>query len=754
MSTFLEVAKLLLNNAGSYSNVSKYVGSMAGTGGYTTVRFGTVTAINGTSITVTMEDTGEIVYATSTTPVSVGDRVSVIKNGQNVVIYATQTIVGMIDEKIESVDIEYAVGDSATDAPDSGWTTDAPSVDDGEYLWQRTKTVTGTGTYYSNPVCISAASSATGVASAVVEYAVNNNGNSAPTSGWQSTVPSVSQGQYLWSRTTTAYTDGKQSVSYGVSYQGTNGQNGSDGQPGQDGHDGVGIQSSSVSYQVSGSGTVVPSGAWQPSPPSMQPGQFLWTRTIFTYTDGDSTTTYSVSYAGENGQQGIQGPPGENGQPLYTWIKYADTPTSGMSDDPDGKAYMGIAYNKASATESSNYSDYAWSLVKGAQGDQGIQGPPGENGQTLYTWIKYATSASGAGMSDDPTGKDYIGIAYNKTVQQESSNPADYAWSLIQGEKGVGVKAIVEQYYLSTSKTTQSGGSWLTTCPEWKENCYIWTRSQITWDDNSVTYTTPVLASAINQANENAAQATYYVWNDTQGTHITTQPNDATTGYNALLSGTALYFRDGTKTIATYGQNEISMMGLTIRGDYVDGRYAQAQIGAVNLRIGYASPNTSGWTAQSVSVQELVFREIFAKIEGYTTVQSTMTNTFQSGSFYQGYNNIFSSVCDNVGAVTVGTDRYIRVNLEGYYEVTLYGLIQSCSSGDLCHFGLGTSASNMLIDKQIAAGGPWDCITATDVVWFDGIATQAFRPWYKCEQGYGSILTNYYVTFRYLGGLS
>ena len=53
----------------------------------------------------------------------------------------------------------------------------------------------------------------------------------------------------------------------------------------------------------------------------------------------------------------------KDGTSLYMWVKYADTPTTGMSDSPDGKTYMGIAYNKSSATASTNYSDYTWIKV-------------------------------------------------------------------------------------------------------------------------------------------------------------------------------------------------------------------------------------------------------------------------------------------------------------------------------------------------------------------------------------------------------
>lgn len=158
---------------------------------------------------------------------------------------------------------------------------------------------------------------------------------------------------------------------------------------------------------------------------STNPADYTWQRMLgLSGEDGKD---------GEQGPQGVSGPKGDNGQTYYTWLKYADTPTSGMSDSPTGKAYIGLAYNKPTATESTNYADYTWSLIKGSDG---AQGPKGDNGQTLYTWIKYATSATGAGMSDSPTGKTYIGLAYNKTTATESTNAADYTWSLIKGDKG------------------------------------------------------------------------------------------------------------------------------------------------------------------------------------------------------------------------------------------------------------------------------------------------------------------------------
>jgi hypothetical protein len=73
----------------------------------------------------------------------------------------------------------------------------------------------------------------------------------------------------------------------------------------------------------------------------------------------------------------------------------------------------------------------------GATGPQGVPGTPGKDGVTYYTWIRYADNAQGGGISNNPTGKAYIGFAYNKTSAVESNTPSDYTWSDIKGEQGV-----------------------------------------------------------------------------------------------------------------------------------------------------------------------------------------------------------------------------------------------------------------------------------------------------------------------------
>ena len=75
------------------------------------------------------------------------------------------------------------------------------------------------------------------------------------------------------------------------------------------------------------------------------------------------------------------------------------------------------------------------------------------------------------------------------------------------GEQGVGIESIAEQYYLSGSSTSLTGGSWSSDQPQWAKYKYIWTRSRITWEDRTVTFTEPVLARALNGANQSASEA-------------------------------------------------------------------------------------------------------------------------------------------------------------------------------------------------------------------------------------------------------
>lgn len=129
------------------------------------------------------------------------------------------------------------------------------------------------------------------ITSKSVTYQKGTSGTTAPTGTWQTAVPTVGEGEYLWTKTTVAYSDGTSTEAYSVSRMGTNGANG----------DSVTITSTEITYQISSSGTVTPTGTWQDTIPSMSPGNYLWTRTIVNYSDGTSTTSYGVSRSGVDG---------------------------------------------------------------------------------------------------------------------------------------------------------------------------------------------------------------------------------------------------------------------------------------------------------------------------------------------------------------------------------------------------------------------------------------------------------------------
>ena len=173
-------------------------------------------------------------------------------------------------------------------------------------------------------------------------------------------------------------------------------------------------------------------------------GKYLTTGGKRLYTGDPNHPWQLLSEDGEPGKQGLPGEKGKDGVQYYTWLKYADDAQgNGMSELPDGKKYVGLAVNQLTPIESDDPSLYTWALIVG----EGIPGKPGKDGKTLYTWIRYADDAQGNGMSNNPDGKKYVGLAYNKETATESDNPADYKWSKIEGDPGeAGLNYITEPY--------------------------------------------------------------------------------------------------------------------------------------------------------------------------------------------------------------------------------------------------------------------------------------------------------------------
>lgn len=132
------------------------------------------------------------------------------------------------------------------------------------------------------------------VTSTSVTYQVGTSGTTKPTGQWSTSIPNVPSGRYLWTKTVVNYSDGKSTEAYSVSRSASDGQDGAS----------VTITDTDITYQKSSNGTTPPTGTWSANIPSTAAGEYLWTRTIVTYSDDTSTTSYSVSRNGSDGQDG------------------------------------------------------------------------------------------------------------------------------------------------------------------------------------------------------------------------------------------------------------------------------------------------------------------------------------------------------------------------------------------------------------------------------------------------------------------
>lgn len=170
------------------------------------------------------------------------------------------------------------------------------STDPSKYEWQRTKGDSGKDGV--------AGKDGVGLKSTSISYASHTNASTPPSTGWNTQVPTVPAGQYLWTKTVWNYTDNTSETGYSVARMGQDGVKGNDGIAGKDG---VGIKTTVIEYAVNTSGTIRPTSGWATTVPTVPPGQYLWTRTTWTYTDDTTEQGYTVARQGANGSNGTNG---------------------------------------------------------------------------------------------------------------------------------------------------------------------------------------------------------------------------------------------------------------------------------------------------------------------------------------------------------------------------------------------------------------------------------------------------------------
>lgn len=130
--------------------------------------------------------------------------------------------------------------------------------------------------------------------------------------------------------------------------------------------------------------------------------------------------------------------------------------------------------------------------------------PPRKAGS--YIWFKIITvMQSGAQIESMPS---CISGADGKDGATGSQGPAGPAGvNGTNGKDGRGIRSSVPEYYLSTTPSAVTGGSWSTSVPAWSSGKYYWQRLHITWSDGGTSYTDPVFNSALTSANQNAKTA-------------------------------------------------------------------------------------------------------------------------------------------------------------------------------------------------------------------------------------------------------
>ena len=240
--------------------------------------------------------------------------------------------------------------------------------------------------------------------------------------------------------------------------RGLQGPPGQQGPPGRDGVDGiagrggVGIASTDITYYLSTSGTITPTSGWTSSVPELIKGRYLWTRTIWTYTDGQRETGYQVTYIGQDGNTGRDGLPGKAGVGITsTVITYArstsgtSAPTSGWISSVPTVPPGEFLWTKTIWNYSDNTNETGYSVAK--MGDTGPKGTDGKDGNKVYTsTYELSANQTGAYLSDltptadatnlppigsivvAPSGKMYPIIALNPI-----SNPPTYTAGALAG---------------------------------------------------------------------------------------------------------------------------------------------------------------------------------------------------------------------------------------------------------------------------------------------------------------------------------
>lgn len=294
---------------------------------------------------------------------------------------------------------------------------------------------------------------------------------------------------------------------------GQQGKDGADGIPGRDGQDGR-TSYAHIAYADSADGT-------KNFSVSDSHRLYIGFYTDFNATDSTNPSAYRWTLIkgadGQDGADGLPGKPGADGRTPYFHTAYADSADGQLgfsTTNAVGKLYMGTCTDYIQS-DPTDYRAYTWVKIKGETGQTGPAGRDGRDGKGVKSYaITYQAGTSGVSY---PTGNWSSTIPnvpngqylWSKTTLTYTDNTTSDTYSVAYfpvngatGATGNGISSYTAEFYLSTSKATQSGGSWGTTPPAWENGKYLWTRYKIGYTNGSTAYTTPHCSSEWEAVNE------------------------------------------------------------------------------------------------------------------------------------------------------------------------------------------------------------------------------------------------------------
>lgn len=346
-------------------------------------------------------------------------------------------------------------------------------------------------------------------------------------------------------------------------FQGDDGEDGADGVPGNDGADGE-TSYLHMAYATSADGktgfsttnavdkTYIGQYVDFVKADSTDPAKYHWSKFQGPKGDkGDQGEQGLRGLQGEKGDHGIQGPKGadgKDGKTTYFHIKYSavSNPTSASQMTETPSKYIGT-YVDFTQTDSDDPKKYSWQQLEGSQGPQGKQGISGTNGadgKTSYLHIKYSNDGGKTftGNSGEDIGA-YIGTCVDY-AKDDPTSVGTYKWAKIKGEAGAkgdkgdtgkGVKSTSVAYQVSTSGTTVPTGTWSGSVPSASAGQYLWTRTIITYTDDTTSTIYSVGRMGTNGANGTNGKSIGSVVNYYLATASSSGVTTATSGWTTAV---------------------------------------------------------------------------------------------------------------------------------------------------------------------------------------------------------------------------